>query len=203
MRENVRDRQISPDLNVIRDLLSEKTTLTLQLWFLDWQNRGIKSESSFISKLTNTCVSKVFLHFLLPTARTLLIVFNMRHLRKLYKDHKLTGVWFPQHLCTRVEINIHFLWYSSYVFINFSLRLKRDEERERQEKLARERLEAARNRARDKNRQDQQEKPVDVDTEDTLSLTEAIASDMDKKHKQEQQLLIKVEDTVKLVLKSG
>jgi len=73
----------------------------------------------------------------------------------------------------------------------FSLKLKRDEERMRQEKLARERLEAARNRRKNKITQEPDE-PVTVDTDDTLSLQEAIAINMDRRHKQEQEIFMKV-----------
>ena len=61
----------------------------------------------------------------------------------------------------------------------------------RQEKLARERLEAARNRRKNKITQEPDE-PVTVDTDDTLSLQEAIAINMDRRHKQEQEIFMKV-----------
>lgn len=75
------------------------------------------------------------------------------------------------------------------------MQLKRDEERKKQEKLARERLEAARNRKKSKSGPQDEDEPVAVDTEDTLSLQEAIATNMDRRHKQEQQLMIKVSST--------
>ena len=77
------------------------------------------------------------------------------------------------------------------VCVFFSLKLKRDEERVRQEKLARERLEAACNRRKNKITQEPDE-PVTVDTDDTLSLQEAIAINMDRRHKQEQEIFMKV-----------
>ena len=84
------------------------------------------------------------------------------------------------------------LFYTSYVFILCSLRLSKDDERKRQEKLARERIEAARQRRR-QGKQLEEDGIVVVDTEDPASLQEAIARDLDKKHRREMEYFMKVQ----------
>ena len=73
------------------------------------------------------------------------------------------------------------------------MRETREEERKRQQKLARERLEAARKR-REEGLEDviEEEEDIFVDMEDTISLQEAIARDMDRKHLHERQLFLQV-----------
>ena len=84
------------------------------------------------------------------------------------------------------------LFYTLYVFILWSLRLSKDEERKRQEKLARERIEAARQRRR-QGKQLEDDGMVVVDIEDPASLQEAIARDLDKKHRREMEYFMKVQ----------
>ena len=74
-----------------------------------------------------------------------------------------------------------------------SVRESREEERKRQQKLARERLEAARKRRADGlDDNEEEEEEIMVDNEDTVSLQEAIARDMDRKHRNERQLFVQV-----------
>jgi len=69
-----------------------------------------------------------------------------------------------------------------------SLRLAQDEERRRQENLARERLAAARSRKQTQDDNDE----VKVDLDDPSSLQLAISHTLDKQHERERQTLIKV-----------
>ena len=78
----------------------------------------------------------------------------------------------------------------NYIYFN-SLRLSKDEERKRQEKLARERIEAARQRRR-QGRQLEDEEIIAPDTEDPASLQEAIARHLDKKHHREMEYFMRV-----------
>ena len=72
------------------------------------------------------------------------------------------------------------------------MRETREEERKRQQKLARERLEAARKRREEGLEDVIEEEDIFVDMEDTISLQEAIARDMDRKHLHERQLFLQV-----------
>ncbi|KAL4226590.1 hypothetical protein ACF0H5_014574 [Mactra antiquata] len=76
------------------------------------------------------------------------------------------------------------------------LRLAKDEERKRQLKLAQERLEAARNRKNGQGGADDNDEVEmgNVDTEDSASLQEAIACDMDRKHRDEIKVFMKLMD---------
>ncbi|XP_053377355.1 trichohyalin-like isoform X2 [Mercenaria mercenaria] len=71
-------------------------------------------------------------------------------------------------------------------------RLAKEEERLRQEKLARERLEAARNRKKEGKEEEEDTDIGPVDTEDPASLQEAIAHDMDRRHRQERSIFMKL-----------
>lgn len=68
----------------------------------------------------------------------------------------------------------------------------KDEERQRQEKLASERLEAARNGKKGKGGADEDIDTSLVDTEDSASLQDAIACDMDRRHREERKIFMKV-----------
>ncbi|XP_060592636.1 LOW QUALITY PROTEIN: trichohyalin-like, partial [Ruditapes philippinarum] len=73
-------------------------------------------------------------------------------------------------------------------------RLAKEEERLRQEKLARERLEAARNRKKGKGSMEEEVDMGPVDTDDPVSLQEAIANDMDRRHQKEREIFVKLMD---------
>ena len=69
--------------------------------------------------------------------------------------------------------------------------MSKEEERKRQEKLARERIEAAR-QGRSQGRQLDDDSLVVVDTEDPASLQEAIARDLDRRHRKEMEFFMQV-----------
>ncbi|XP_033746567.1 trichohyalin-like isoform X2 [Pecten maximus] len=70
-----------------------------------------------------------------------------------------------------------------------------EEERKRQMRLARERLEAARRRkAAGQTKDDDTEPEINIDTEDKILLREAVTMAVDKRHQKERQLLIQVLD---------
>ncbi|XP_060082221.1 trichohyalin-like [Ylistrum balloti] len=70
-----------------------------------------------------------------------------------------------------------------------------EEERKRQMRLARERLEAARRRkAAGQTQDDDKEPEINIETEDKIVLREAVTMAVDKRHQKERQLLIQVLD---------
>ena len=72
-----------------------------------------------------------------------------------------------------------------------SFKLSKEEERKRQEKLARERIEAARQGCSQGRQLDDDSLAV-VDTDDPASLQEAIARDLDRRHRKEMEFFMQV-----------
>ena len=90
-------------------------------------------------------------------------------------------------LCVKVDVNS--CLNLSLVYTSF--KLSKEEERKRQEKLARERIEAAR-QGRSQGLQQDDDSLVAVDTEDPASLQEAIARDLDRRHRKEMEFFMQV-----------